>query len=63
MPIPDEPSDSPITIRLREPGEDAELKAMAYCWSVLCELNQVQRDRAIEWLSARNQAAKKHGAR
>lgn len=55
----DEQHEIPLQIALTEPGEDVELKAMAWCWSVLCELNQVQRDRAIGWLSARNEAAKK----
>lgn len=62
MLIADEPKD-PCTITLTEPGEDIELKAMSYCWSVLCELNQVQRDRAIEWLAARNRAAAKEPER
>lgn len=50
---------NPVSVKLTEPGEDLELKAMAYSWSVLCELNQVERDRAIEWLAARNRAAAK----
>lgn len=58
----DAQSDNPLTIALREPGEDIELKAMAYCWTILVELNQVQRDRAVAWISARNSAAQAEGA-
>lgn len=54
----DPQSDSPVTIALREPGEDIELKAMAYCWTILVELNQVQRDRAVAWITARNLTAR-----
>lgn len=54
----DEKPKKPVQISLTEPGEDKELKAMAWTWSVLCELNQVQRDRVVDWLDARNNAAR-----
>jgi len=54
----DEKSKSPVMITLTEPGEDVELKAMSWCWSVLLNLTQPQRDRAVAWLTHRNLTAK-----
>lgn len=54
----DQKRETPVMVQLTEPGEDIELKAMAWVWSVLAELNQVQRDRAIRWINARSEAAR-----
>lgn len=54
----DDKPESPVVVTLIEPGEDVELKAMAYIWSIVVELTDVQRDRVIWWIGARNAAAK-----
>ncbi len=56
MIYPDERRD-PVQITLTEPGEDVELKAMAYTWSVLAHLNSTQRNRVVQWLTDRARAA------
>lgn len=48
---------APVTVTLTEPGEDVELKAMSWIWSVLAHLNPTQRGRVVQWITARSVAA------
>ena len=49
----DEPSESPIRIALHEPGEDIELKVIAYIGSVINYLPAVGRSRVANYIKER----------
>jgi hypothetical protein len=54
MIFPDEPSKTPVTLQLTSPGEDVELKAIAYINSVLTFLDHEQRRRILNYLCERH---------
>lgn len=50
---PDEASEKPVMVRLAEPGEDLELKSIAYILSVLHSLDIPKRLRVMKYLNSR----------
>lgn len=50
---PDTPHKDPAQITLREPGEDLELKAIAYIGSVLDALDRAGQKRVLGYLTER----------
>ena len=50
----DEAPDNPLIVRLSEPGQDRELRAISYINSVLEVFSDRERDRILNYLLARN---------
>lgn len=47
----DQKSDTPVMVALAEPGEDIELKALAFISSILDALDEDQRKRVLAFLT------------
>ena len=52
--VTDRRAEHPVTVLLAEPGEDSELKAIAYIGSVLNEFDNATRERILSYLCRRH---------
>lgn len=55
--IADTPSATPIMIKLVEPGEDRELKALSYIGSILSDFDDEAKRRMLAYLNLRYDGA------
>jgi hypothetical protein len=49
----DQPRENPVLVKIAEPGEDVELKAIAYVQSVLTSLPVESHQRVLDYLYSR----------